>query len=183
MTLRSRQIFGERRAWTLAATILAQALCAVFFAVDVANDFLENHALSQPHLYLELVATVALVAGVVLLMLELRRLLNRVEHMEHGLAAARGDMAEVIDGAFRRWGLTAAEREVALLLLKGFDNEAIADLRGTAKGTVRAQTSAIYDKAGVEGRAQLLALFLEELLAEDLATLRTAAAEPERASA
>ncbi|TYO89093.1 helix-turn-helix transcriptional regulator [Oceanicella actignis] len=55
---------------------------------------------------------------------------------------------------------------MAMLPLKGFDNESVAEIRGTAKGTVRAQTAAIYAKAGLDGRAQLISLFLEELLAD-----------------
>lgn len=40
-------------------------------------------------------------------------------------------------------------------------------MRGTAKGTVRAQSAAIYSKAGVDGRGRFVSLFLEELLADD----------------
>jgi DNA-binding CsgD family transcriptional regulator len=69
-----------------------------------------------------------------------------------------------IENFFERWTLTPSEREVALLVLKGFDNETIADLRDTAQGTVRAQDTKIYAKARVDGRAQLLSIFVEELL-------------------
>jgi len=44
----------------------------------------------------------------------------------------------------------------------------IASLRGTAGGTVKAQTNAIYRKAGVTGRSQLLSLFIEDLMDEDM---------------
>lgn len=37
-------------------------------------------------------------------------------------------------------------------------------MRGTAPGTVRAQCTAVYGKAGVDGRAQLFSVFMEELL-------------------
>ena len=85
--------------------------------------------------------------------------------MESGLRAARGEMADLIDAFFTDWGLTPSEREVALYILKGFDNSAIAKLRGAAQGTVRAQTAKIYAKAGVASRAELISLFMEELLA------------------
>jgi len=74
-------------------------------------------------------------------------------------------MAAVIEGFFDKWALTPSERDVALLVLKGIDNETIASLRGTAPGTVRAQCARIYQKADVDGRAQLFSVFLEELLA------------------
>ena len=66
---------------------------------------------------------------------------------------------------FEAWGLTAAERDVGMLALKGLDVGDIAALAGAATGTVRAQLSRVYTKAGVTGRAQFVALFVEDLLA------------------
>ena len=168
MTLQ-RVFFGksERRAALLAVIILAQALCAMFFVGDVIADYLEAGRILEIHLLVETMAAAALVAGVVILMRELRQIISRMRDIETGLRAARGDMVTVIEAFFDSWNLSAAERDVAMLLLKGFDNESIATLRGTAKGTVRAQASSIYAKAGVDGRAQLISIFLEELLADD----------------
>jgi DNA-binding CsgD family transcriptional regulator len=169
MTLQ-RVFFGksERRAALLAVIILAQALCAMFFVGDVIADYLEAGRFLEIHLVIETIAAVALLGGVVILMRELRTLITRMRDIETGLRAARGDMVTVIEAFFESWSLSAAERDVALLLLKGYDTESIAGLRGTAKGTVRAQASAIYAKAGVDGRAQLISIFLEELLADDV---------------
>jgi DNA-binding NarL/FixJ family response regulator len=41
----------------------------------------------------------------------------------------------------------------------------IAQIRATREGTIKAQCAAIYRKAGVSGRAQLLSLFIEDLMA------------------
>ncbi len=158
---------SERRAATLAVIIVAQALSAMFFLGDAVADFLDGGRFDVPHLLAETTAALALAVGVVYLMIELRRVLSRMDRMETGLRAARGEMVAIIEDFFRRWGLSPAERDVALLLLKGVDNETIALVRGTAKGTIRAQSASIYAKAGVDGRAQLISLFLEELLADD----------------
>lgn len=155
-----------RRARVLAAIIVVQAFCAVFFVYDIAKDLFETGRLDLEHLIVEGIASVALVAGVIFLAFELRALLDRVGRMESGLMAARGEMAKLVEGFFDRWGLTGAERDVALLILKGYGNQDIARLRGTAGGTVRAQTSAVYAKAGVEGWAQFIGWFQEELLAD-----------------
>lgn len=61
-------------------------------------------------------------------------------------------------------GLTPAERDVALFALKGFSLAEIAAFRATSEGTVKAQTNAIYRKAGVSGRTQLLSLFVDDLI-------------------
>jgi DNA-binding CsgD family transcriptional regulator len=74
-------------------------------------------------------------------------------------------LGEAIDSQFSRWNLTEAERDVALLLLKGLSLKEAAAIRATTERTIRAQARAIYAKAGLTGRASLSAFFLEDLLA------------------
>jgi DNA-binding CsgD family transcriptional regulator len=74
-------------------------------------------------------------------------------------------LGEAIDAQFSRWNLTDAEREVALLLLKGLSVKEIADIRATSERTIRAQARSLYSKAGLSGRAALSAFFLEDVLA------------------
>jgi len=73
-------------------------------------------------------------------------------------------LGEAIDGQFDRWKLTAAEREIALLMLKGLSHKEIAAIRAASERTVRQQARAIYAKANLSGRAALSAFFLEDLL-------------------
>lgn len=75
-------------------------------------------------------------------------------------------LGAAIERQFTRWGLSPAERDVATLLLKGFSHKEIARLRGVGEGTVRQQARSLYRKAGVDGRHDLAAFFLEELLPE-----------------
>jgi DNA-binding CsgD family transcriptional regulator len=164
--LHGRQL--TRRAWLLAVLVVANVLCAVFFAGDVIADFGALGSENAFHLRMEAGAAVVLMLGTAYLIIELRRLLQRQSAMELGLQAARGEMSQVIERFFADWRLSHAEKDVALLLLKGLDNEAIARLRGTATGTVRAQCARIYEKAGVDGRAQLISVFMEELLGDAL---------------
>ena len=76
---------------------------------------------------------------------------------------ARG-LREQIDRQLAKWGLTGAEHEVTLLMLKGLRHKEIADLRGTSERTVRQQAATIYKKAGIGGRTDLAAFFMEDLL-------------------
>jgi hypothetical protein len=48
--------------------------------------------------------------------------------------------------------------------IKGLDVAEIAALRGSAQGTVRAQLTRIYAKAGTTSQTGLIALFMEELI-------------------
>lgn len=155
----------ERRATVLAGLILLQALCALFFVGDVIKDVREKGFFNDPHLSLESLMAVALIVGILFLMIELRGLLSRMSDMQTGLEIAHGHLAVVIEGFFDDWNLTKAERDVALMILKGLDNDAIARVRNTASGTVRAQATNIYAKSSTDGRAQFISLFVEELLA------------------
>jgi DNA-binding CsgD family transcriptional regulator len=166
------------RAGALAALLAVQALCAVFFAADVIADF--RLAGWIPHTAFEAVVACALFAGVALCALELRRVVLDMRRAEAAVSAASGALAEVIAARFAGWALTAAEADVALFALKGCDTAEIAELRGAAPGTVRAQLARIYAKAGVSNRAGLVALFLEDLLA-GLPSPHAAGAEAEGA--
>lgn len=73
-------------------------------------------------------------------------------------------LARAIDQQLTKWNLTAAEKEVAFLLLKGLSLKEIAEVRNTTEKTARVQSMAIYAKAGLSGRSELSAFFLEDLL-------------------
>jgi DNA-binding CsgD family transcriptional regulator len=79
-------------------------------------------------------------------------------------------LSQAIDSQLARWGLTPSEKEVALLLLKGLSVKEIAEARNTADKTVRAQAVSVYEKAGLAGRSELAAFFLEDLLLPPEAT-------------
>jgi DNA-binding CsgD family transcriptional regulator len=96
-----------------------------------------------------------------------------------------------MENQFRAWGMTTAEREVGLLILKGLSHKQIAALRGTSEATVRQHAQAIYRKAALPGKTAFSAYFLEDLLAPgDMIDRRAAAPsrvaspglEPERAA-
>lgn len=76
----------------------------------------------------------------------------------------RRGLGEAIDRQFERWKLSDAEREVASLLLKGLSTKEIASVRETTDATTRQQARAVYKKAGLTGRSDLAAFFLEDML-------------------
>lgn len=78
--------------------------------------------------------------------------------------AALEGLGHAMDEQFRRWGLTPAEREVALLLLKGRSHKAIAHATGRSERTVRQHAVTVYEKSKLGGRAELAAFFLEDLM-------------------
>jgi DNA-binding CsgD family transcriptional regulator len=68
-----------------------------------------------------------------------------------------------MESQFERWGLTGAERDVALRLLKGQSHKEIAYVTGRSERTIRQHAVAVYQKSGLHGRAELAAFFLEDL--------------------
>lgn len=73
-------------------------------------------------------------------------------------------LGRAIDAQFDEWRLTPAEREVALMLLKGYGHKQIAALTGRSERTARQHAGAAYEKAGLGGRAELAAYFLQDLM-------------------
>jgi len=76
-------------------------------------------------------------------------------------------LGTALDAQFRAWDLTPTEREIALLLLKGYSHKRIADMTGRKERTVRQHGVVVYQKAGLSGRAELAAFFLEDLILPD----------------
>ncbi|HEX6535837.1 MAG TPA: helix-turn-helix transcriptional regulator [Gemmatimonadaceae bacterium] len=100
-----------------------------------------------------------------------RRLLERQRELQAerdewraSAGAALEGMREAIDRQFDAWGLTPTEREVALLLLGGHGHKQAAALTGRSERTIRQHAVSVYQKAGLSGRAELAAFFLEGLL-------------------
>ena len=166
-----------KRAVPFILIFLIQAFCAWFFVSDIVTSVLgiRTTPLSwEMREYMEIGASVGLVLGVIVGgLLVIRALMDR-NTAEERLRRASGAFADLLQEKFAEWGLTASEKDVALFAIKGMSTAEIAGLRSTSEGTVKAQTNAIYRKAGVSGRSQLLSLFIEDLMRDDGA-VRTAA--------
>ncbi|XHC09295.1 helix-turn-helix transcriptional regulator [Labrenzia sp. ac12] len=166
---------GRRETTALAAFMLLQSVAAIFFVGDAFTDLVTD--VGSPHSIFEFFVAFVLIVGIFLAGWQLRLTLERLRNQERALGAARGDLARIIDAQFSEWGLTPAESDVGLLALKGLDLSEIAQLRGAAQGTVRAQLTRIYAKAGVSGRHQFAAWFVEDLLQDGIADRATVSAE------
>ena len=150
----------------LIGLILFQCLCAGFFVVDISADLegIWPDLTGSAHLLAELAATLGLVLGIGCEVLVLRRMLQHQARLQQGMSVAAGALAEVIEGFFAEWALTPAEADVAGFTVKGYSIAEIAGFRGSAEATVKTHLNAIYRKAAVTGRAQLISLLVEDLL-------------------
>lgn len=152
--------------WSL---LLLQAFCSAFFLYDALSDRFDVMK-SWPmveNLTFETLIVAALVLSLAFTANEIRRVLGRQKRMEQQLQVASGAFAQLLAEHFEQWSLTPSECEVAFLAIKGFSVADMARVRNTKEGTIKAQCNAIYRKAEVSSRTQLLSLFIEELLSDN----------------
>lgn len=157
--------------WVIAAVLVVQALCAVFFVSDILSSLFGIY--TRPLAWeirelLEILAATGLILGLLLGAVMFQRIMRERNVAQERLRRASGAFMDLLEERFTEWALTPAERDVALFAIKGLSTSEIATLRTTSEGTVKAQTNAIYRKAGVSGRPQLLSLFIDDLMRDDV---------------
>jgi DNA-binding CsgD family transcriptional regulator len=160
------------------------AVIALLVGIDLALDLrggttAAHAAVEGTVVAIGLAAAIRFALRVRMLASETRDLRQHATDLGQRLAASeveaarwRSDAKELlagvgaaIDRQLERWALTEAEKDVARLLLKGLSHKEIAGLRDVSETTVRHQARALYRKAGLSGRSDLTAFFLEDLLA------------------
>lgn len=87
------------------------------------------------------------------------------------LLALKESLFDAIEGQFKSWELSKAEKEVAWLVVKGFSFVKIAELRGVSEKTVHHQIANVYKKSNTKNRHEFLSGFLEEFMNFDPGTL------------
>lgn len=153
----------------LLGTAVLFGAIALFIGMDLISD--SGEGAGAVHLASELIVLMVAAFG-------LGAMLWRLKRMQRALVAAKRDAGhwqeenrELVQGLgaaiarqFAGWGLSDAESDVGLLLLKGLSLQEIADIRETSERTVREQARAVYRKSNLAGRNALSAYFLEDLL-------------------
>ncbi len=152
-------------------------ITTILTAVDAISDF--NHGSGIQHIFIE---TLVILSGAIGSMMIIRQMISRYEgeikQSARNLAELKlqaekwrnkaqyvlEGLAIQIDQQFSEWKFSSAEKDVALFLIKGFSQKEIAALREVQEKTIRQQSTSIYRKSNLSGRAELAAFFLEDLL-------------------
>lgn len=151
--------------------LVGQLMCASFLMYDILSSVLGLNLAPinwQLYEFIQIATALGLVFGAIFSAVVLRKSLRDMARLSGRLRVASGAFMDVLEDSFEEWGLTPAEKDVALFAIKGLSTREIAELRDTSEGTVKAQTNAIYKKAGVSGRSQLLSLFIDDLMSDVL---------------
>ena len=148
--------------------VLVYCISLIAFTVDFLSEVTGWKLLSALpwvlHEIFTLMTLVGLCVGMNFIARSYRLAANNTRYLAKQLDAARGAFQSGIDGYFEQWGLSEAEKDIALLTIKGMTISEIAEIRQTKQSTIKTQSSAIYKKAGVSSRAQLVSSLIEELL-------------------
>lgn len=163
----------ELNTWvTLAGLLVVSSL----LSMDILADYIGWHTPS--HLITEFLSVLCLIALMIyLLIMSLRaRIAARV--LESRASGAEEEalkweekyrellkgLGHAIDQQFEQWGLTTAEKEIGLLILKGMSFKEMAELRSVSERTIRQQATLLYKKTATGNRSEFAAFFLEDLL-------------------
>ena len=151
-------------------------LVAIGGAIDLALDRPQRWL--SAHVIIEVALMITSLTFSIILWRGWRRTESHLARVEASLArsvaerdawrksaeSALSTFSSAVDQQLTAWGLTPAEREVALLLLKGHGHKQIAARTGRGERTVRQHAVSVYEKSGLGGRAELSAFFLEGLI-------------------
>ena len=155
----------------LNAVIAGMMLAFIFFLFDVVLDLRDHFPDGTPyskdeviHLVFEGGAVVALFFGMVSLLKYTSFLKYQNIKAHTQLSALKVDFDEYVRSQFAKWELTVAEKDVALLLLRGLNTSDIADLRSVSIGTIKVQAHNVFGKSGVSSRVEFMALFMDEFI-------------------
>lgn len=155
-------------------TLLAVLSLSIF---DIVEDYLGG--VSAEHIEFELLTTAVGLTGLLYGWFgSSKRWFQRNVQLTADLASTKADahkwaievrelkkgILDSIEKQFIRWELTLAEKEIGLLLLKGYSLKEIALFRQTSEQTVRSQAASIYKRSNLDNRSQFSAFFLEDLL-------------------
>lgn len=158
--------------------ILVSVLLGIVFFVsyDVWSDYHSGSPLS--HLVVEAGVILLASMGAFFVLSQNSALRKEVQLTQHELSELKSQatqwktenqtliqgLSQAIDRQMQDWQFTPAEKEVALLLLKGLSFKEISSIRESTEKTVRHHAQKIYEKSKLAGRAELSAFFLEDLL-------------------
>ncbi|MBB1294025.1 MAG: DNA-binding CsgD family transcriptional regulator [Pseudoalteromonas rhizosphaerae] len=151
-------------------------MIVIFKLIDLSTDISSN--IEPKHIWQEITLIALSLALFVYLVIDIhKRTINEklnlaqlkvskenIRLLNQQLEDSKVAFFNEIEGQFQKWGLTAAEKEIALFLVKGLSTSEIASIRNKSEKTISNQSSAIYKKADVTGRHELAALFFEMLL-------------------
>jgi DNA-binding CsgD family transcriptional regulator len=146
--------------------LLIQGLATGFFSWGIWSGLFGRLDPGTPpmNVFIQTFAAVGLIVGTATSVYYLRMSERRIGRLDSQIRAATANYQTHLEVMFRQWSLSASERSIAILAMKGFSNAEIASLRKISVPTVKTHMKAVFRKTGLDNRQQLIAFLVEEVL-------------------
>lgn len=157
----------DNRLWIFLTIFFSTILCLLAFVefIVVVND--NTFKLDWRYIeYIEITEVIFAVLGFLSGMTATIRYYRDNSRLNRRVGNVQKKFETLVADIFREWQLTDAESEIALLLIKGFSISEISNIREKSEGTVKNQCSAVYRKAGVASKQQLVSSVLDMLIGQ-----------------
>lgn len=158
---------SDNRLWIFLTIVFSTTLCllATIEFVVLVNDTTFKVDWKYIEL-LEVIEVIFAVLGFFCGMVATVRYYRDNARLQQRMGNVQKKFETLVADIFREWQLTEAEGEIAMLLIKGFSIAEISTIREKSEGTVKNQCSAVYRKAGVSSKQQLVSSVLDMLIGQ-----------------
>ena len=149
---------------TFQAINLATSLALIsFFFIDITIDLIEQEGNSM-HFYLEVLFVFAMIFLFIFQIREFKVLRGEIASTNEKLLILKKGTTELINSQINLLKFTAAETDIAWLLIKGTSYKDIAKFRNVSERTVNQQVTSIFKKSNVRNRHEFITSFIEDLM-------------------
>lgn len=149
---------------TFQAINLATSIALIsFFFIDIAIDLIEQED-NSIHFYLEVLFVFAMIFLFIFQIREFKVLRGEIASTNEKLLILKKGTTELINSQINLLKFTAAETDIAWLLIKGTSYKDIAKYRNVSERTVNQQVTGIFKKSNVCNRHEFITSFIEDLM-------------------
>jgi DNA-binding CsgD family transcriptional regulator len=149
---------------TFQAINLATSLALIsFFFVDITIDLIEQEG-NSIHFYLEVLFVFAMIFLFIFQIREFKVLRGEIASTNEKLLILKKGTTELINSQINLLKFTAAETDIAWLLIKGTSYKDIAKFRNVSERTVNQQVTGIFKKSNARNRHEFITSFIEDLM-------------------
>ena len=149
---------------TFQAINLATSLALIsFFFIDITIDLIEQEG-NSIHFYLEELFVFAMIFLFIFQIREFKVLRGEIASTNEKLLILKKGTTELINSQINLLKFTAAETDIAWLLIKGTSYKDIAKFRNVSERTVNQQVTGIFKKSNARNRHEFITGFIEDLM-------------------
>jgi DNA-binding CsgD family transcriptional regulator len=149
---------------TFQAINLATSLALIsFFFIDITIDLIEQEG-NSIHFYLEVLFVFAMIFLFIFQIREFKVLRGEIASTNEKLLILKKGTTELINSQINLLKFTAAETDIAWLLIKGTSYKDIAKFRNVSERTVNQQVTGIFKKSNARNRHEFITSFIEDLM-------------------